>query len=95
MIHCLRTIDYCFWFSFLTTYLCKFSSKNFFFIFLIMMTGCHRNVALVFLINLVTKVNLISNKVSLNFSASQNQLVIRENFHDNILDTNHKIMNGR
>ena len=60
------------------------------------MSSKRRNLsALVFLINLVTKVNLISNKVSLNFSASQNQLVIRENFHDNILDTNHKIMNGR
>ena len=24
MIHWLRTIDYCFWLSFLSTYLCKF-----------------------------------------------------------------------
>ena len=30
MIHWLRTIDYCFWFSFLTTYLCKFLQKIFF-----------------------------------------------------------------
>ena len=35
-----------------------------------------------------------NNKVCLNFNASQNQL-IRENFRENILDTNNKIMNGR
>ena len=63
MIHCLRTIDYCFWLSFLTTYLCKFSSKKFFLHFLDnddRMSSKRRNLsALVFLINLITKVNLI------------------------------------
>ena len=63
MIHWLRTIDYCFWFSFLTTYLCKFSSKNFFLHFLDnddRMSWKRRNLsALVFLINLITKVNFL------------------------------------
>ena len=68
MIQCLRTIDYCFWFSFLTTYLCKFSSKKkiFFLHFLDnddRMSSKRRNLsALVFLINLITKVNLIRKK---------------------------------
>ena len=55
MIHCLRTIDYCFWFSFFTTYLCKFSSKKLFLHFLDnddRMSSKRRNLsALVFLIN--------------------------------------------
>ena len=57
MIHWLRTIDYCFRLSVLSTYLCKF------FHFLDnddRMSSKRRNLsALVFLINLITKVNLI------------------------------------
>ena len=58
MIHWLRTIDYCFRLSFLSTYLCNF------FHFLDnddRMSSKRRNLsALVFLINLITKVYLIN-----------------------------------
>ena len=63
MIHCLRTIDYCFWFSFLTTYLCKFSSKKFFLHFLDnddRMSSKRRNLsALVFLINVFENIKFL------------------------------------